>query len=164
MRDCAESKRVFIQVLCLPEQREQKIRASHIVDRMAKESITKRIISEVLNNASAIHVSVCDSEIVFRSVREAFEQHCFDVVVPKGIHQRLVCEHRVASSNFRTRPQSQGNNDVAPVLRSLMVHSHNSTSDTSEAWSDSHCIQRNSFRMSHTHSQFSRRRAFLLDL
>ena len=104
MRYCAESKRVFVQVLCLSEQYEQKIRTSHIVDQIAKESVTERIISKVLNNASAIRVSVCDSEIVFRSVREAFEQHCFDVVVPKGIHQRLVCEHRVASSNFRTRP------------------------------------------------------------
>src|SRR2546428_9458830 len=102
MRDRAESKRIFVQVFRFVEQRRQKIRAANIMEQVTEESAAERVISEILNDASAVRVAVCDSELIWCSIAEALKQDCLDVVVPKNIDQRLVCKHRITSSNSRT--------------------------------------------------------------
>src|SRR5258706_16337559 len=98
MGDRAEGKRIFIQVPRFEEQCRQEIRAANIMEQITEKSAAERIISEILNDASAVCVAVCDSELIRCGTGEALKQDRLDVVVPERIDQRLVCKHRITSS------------------------------------------------------------------
>jgi len=70
MRNCAQSKSVFVQVKGLIEQRLEKIRASDIMNQIAEEPAAERIVSEVLNDAATVSVTVGNFEFFLCSIRK----------------------------------------------------------------------------------------------
>src|SRR5258708_5981397 len=107
MRNGAEGERIFVQIARFLEQRRKKIRASDIMHQVAEEAAPERIVSEVLNDAATVGVTMRDLEFRFSGVWKALEQDRLDGVVPEAIHQGLVRQHRVGLASFGTGKQEQ---------------------------------------------------------
>src|SRR5579864_4603081 len=76
------------------------------MDQIAEKSAAEWIISEILNDASAVSVAVPDSQLFLGSIRKTLEQDCFDCFVPEAVDKRLVSEYRVRLTNLRTTEQN----------------------------------------------------------
>jgi hypothetical protein len=63
--------------------------------QVAEFHAAKWVVTEILNNGSAIRVTVCLLELVFRQRRKSHKQKRAHLVGPDKIHDLFVSEHRV---------------------------------------------------------------------
>src|ERR1035438_3656812 len=90
MRQRAERERVLIQRLRLAQKIEYEVAAAHIVRKITEKLATQRVIAHILNDGSAIGISVGRFEIIRRGVGEAYEQQRLNIVFPGRVNYCFV--------------------------------------------------------------------------
>src|ERR1041384_2587672 len=95
MRKRSERECIFVDVLRLGEKRLNEVSASDIVNQVGEELAAERVVTNVLNNRSAISVSVRLAQLRGCGVRKSLQQDRLKRVVPRRIDDCFVCKHRI---------------------------------------------------------------------
>jgi hypothetical protein len=95
VRESAQGEGVVIDISGFLEQCLNEIAAPDVVRKVAKEAASERVITHVLDDTTPVRIGLSLSQLVGGSVRKAFKQKRLDLVIPFGVDDRLVRQHRV---------------------------------------------------------------------
>src|ERR1700730_5727874 len=88
----AKRERILLKVLRLIQQCLQKIGAPHVMHKIAKEMAAEGIVTQVLNNASSVSVSMGFFELLVAGFGKALDQNRLNRVDPKRIDDGLMSQ------------------------------------------------------------------------
>ena len=104
---CAQSERVFVEVLRFANQSLNEITTANVMREIAEKAAAERIISHVLNDAAPIRVGVRLLQLFRGRVGESLEKQLLKGSVPDRIYDRFVGENRVAVGDRRREDNRQ---------------------------------------------------------
>jgi hypothetical protein len=107
VRNRAERECILVQVARLLQHDWEEIRAAYVVEKVAEKAGAEWVVSEILDNASAVGVAVRNPQLLFGGIGEALEQDNFDRIVPEGIDERLVGEYGISWRRLREGKQHE---------------------------------------------------------
>ena len=108
MRKRAQGESILVEVLRVVDQRLNEVAGADIVSQIAEDLIAERIVTDVLNDAAAVGVSV---GVLSRSsgvaVGKAGEQQRLDLLVPQQIDDLFVRQDGVGRAYWRERQRAK---------------------------------------------------------
>ena len=81
---------IFVQIVRLGDERENKIAAANIMREIAKELTAEGIVAHVLNDGPSIGIGVGLDQLLRSRVGESAQQDWLNVFLPRGIDNRLM--------------------------------------------------------------------------
>jgi phosphotransferase system IIB component len=78
------------------------------VSQVTEETVSERVISQILDQASTIRVSMRHAQLVFGCSREFLKQKMLNLIRPEQIDDLFMSQHRVAAANLARRANEQG--------------------------------------------------------
>jgi hypothetical protein len=98
----SEGESVFIEIFGVSEQRFDEVGASNVVNQVAEEMAAVRVITEILNDCSAVGIAVGLPKLIMRCPGKALKQEWTDSGLPGRVNDRFVSQHRVRPGTGRT--------------------------------------------------------------
>src|SRR5260370_3344472 len=86
---------VLVHIPGLANHGRDEVAAADIVRQIAVECAPKRVVAQILNNASPISVSVGLAQLIARTSWKSLQEQWLDAAVPGGIDDGLVGQHRI---------------------------------------------------------------------
>ena len=102
VRQCAECKGVFVDVLAFEQQLANKVSAANVMHKVAEIPAAERIVAEVLNDGAAIGVGVRLFDLVFGKAGIAFQQKRADFVGPHQVHNLFMGQDGIGGRTTAT--------------------------------------------------------------
>jgi hypothetical protein len=81
----SQRESIFVQILGLGDERENKITATNIVRQIAKELTAEGIVAHVLNDGASIGIGMGLEQLLRSRLGKSAQEYGFDVVLPCGI-------------------------------------------------------------------------------
>src|SRR5437588_12948691 len=103
VRQCAERKRIFGQVLRIAQQRLDEIAAEHVMREIAEEWAAVRVVAHVLNNCAPVGISLSPAQVLLRGLRISFQKQRLDVRLPGGVHDGLMGKYGIREGGWGPR-------------------------------------------------------------
>jgi hypothetical protein len=96
MCQSAVCERQFVDIFALSNQAADKVAGPDIMDKVAKELTPIRVIPEVLNDAAAIRIAVCDLKFPWGGCRIFGQQERLKRVLPCHVNDRFMGKKAIA--------------------------------------------------------------------
>src|SRR5205807_6927597 len=107
MRQCAQRKGILIDVRGFAQKCFYKIAAANIVNKITEQLVAERVISHVLNEASAIGICMGLAQVFIRCCGKFLQQHGLDGVGPQQVDNFFVRQYRVSVAYLRETADNQ---------------------------------------------------------
>ena len=92
MRQRAQRECIFVEVLRISNQVQNEVAAPDVVRQIAVKLAAERIIAQILNDASAVGISVGLDQLIRGGGGKSFQEQGLDGTVPSGIDDGFVRE------------------------------------------------------------------------
>ena len=99
VRQGPQRERILVDVSGFVQQRQDKIAAANIVDQIAEEPVSERIIAQVLDQASAVGIAMGHAELVRRRAGILFQQKGLDLIFPEQVNDLFVGQNGIRHAN-----------------------------------------------------------------
>src|ERR1700682_1580503 len=93
----AERKGILIEIVCILNHGLDKITGAHVMEQITEKSASEWVVTEVLNDATAVGVGAGLGQFFLRGCRETFFQQRLNHRLPKRVNIGLVCEDRIST-------------------------------------------------------------------
>jgi hypothetical protein len=103
VRERTEREGIFIGILTLQQQLSNEVAAANAVHQITEFHTPKGIVTEVLDNGTAVGISMCLRELILRERWESFEEKGTEFIGPHQINDFLVGEHGVSERPLQHR-------------------------------------------------------------
>src|SRR5438477_7659185 len=90
VRQGAQGEGEFVKVGRLEDEIDDKISAAHVMSQIAEKFAAERVISDVLNQAAAIGVSMGLAQFLRRGGWEMRQENRLYLILPGDIHKLLM--------------------------------------------------------------------------
>src|SRR5215471_6127552 len=111
VRQSSQGEGVVIDVSRFLEKRLDEITAPDVVSKMAEEAASERVVTHVLDDTARVRIRVGTTQLLEGRVGKAFKQKRLDLVIPLGVNDRFIRQHRVPqgwAGNAQCRRRDKG--------------------------------------------------------
>src|SRR4051794_26359084 len=102
VRKRTQGECILVRVLRLEQQFTNEVPAADVVHQVAEFSAAEGVITEILNDGTAIGVGVSFAELIFRHARKSFQEEGLDLTAPDQVDDLLMSKNRIRERSAGT--------------------------------------------------------------